>query len=757
MERNHAHWQIGAKIRFLILILVLISLIIFLNFVRIEINNTLLSEKVIEKQFQISLIANQADSFLTTTDGETEFDSNYINSILSSIEMLDQSYMTYAALFDYNLENLSERSPSYEGSPFEPATFDSFRNAVRENVSGELVLPFTPPGAKERDMFLYYHWMPSEVDAEDQLLAVVAISSYSVNSSISNGILIVGALLILITFVLAIIVWRKQMTDSLNKTLERTVHERTAKLEEQTIAAENASIAKSDFLSTMSHEIRTPMNAIIGMTTIAKGSNDISRKDYCLKKIEEASTHLLSVINDILDISKIEAQKFDLSFENFNFEKTLQKVANVVVYRMDERCQNFSVHIDSAIPSCLIGDDQRLTQVITNLLSNATKFTPEKGNIELNANLLEEKDNMCTIQIEVKDNGIGISPEQQKKLFSSFVQAESSTSRKFGGSGLGLAISKHIVELMGGEIWIESELGNGSTFAFTIKAKKGTESTESMLHPETNWANMSVLAVDDNEDVREYFKEIMKKFGTNCDIANGGEEACELIKSHGPYDFYFIDWKMPGMDGLELTRRISSSEMNNTDGKSVIIMISASEWLKIEKAAKGVGVSKFLPKPLFSSNIVDCINECLGISKAVSTIDEEKHKGLFKGHRIILAEDVEVNREIVMALLETTEIIMDTAENGAEAYEMFKNNPNEYDMILMDVQMPQMNGYEATRKIRSLESPKAHDIPIVAMTANVFTEDIEKCIEAGMNDHLGKPINYDTVINKLCEYLLKAS
>jgi signal transduction histidine kinase len=251
--------------------------------------------------------------------------------------------------------------------------------------------------------------------------------------------------------------------------------------------AEDASRAKGDFLANMSHEIRTPMNAIIGMTAIGKSAVDIERKDYCLTKIEDASNHLLGVINDILDMSKIEANKFELSSVEFGFEKMLQRVVNVINFRVDEKLQKFSVHIDKAIPRTLIGDDQRLAQVVTNLLSNAVKFTPEQGSINLDARFVKEDNHICTIQIRVTDTGIGISPEQQARLFNSFQQAESSTSRKFGGTGLGLVISKRIVEMMDGSIWIESEEGKGSTFAFTVLVDRGAVEKRGLLAPGVNW------------------------------------------------------------------------------------------------------------------------------------------------------------------------------------------------------------------------------------------------------------------------------
>jgi len=537
--------------------------------------------------------------------------------------------------------------------------------------------------------------------------------------------------------------------------------------------AQEASQAKSEFLSNMSHEMRTPMNAIIGMTTIGKNAGDIERKDYAFGKIEDASTHLLGVISDILDMSKIEANKLELVPVEFNFEKMLNKVVSVINFKVDEKQQNFSVYIDDAIPPFLIGDDQRMAQVITNLLSNAVKFTAMAGTIGLDASLEAAasggEEDACMIRIMVKDNGIGISQEQQAKLFSSFQQADSNTSRKFGGTGLGLAISRRIVEMMGGRIWIESELGKGSAFIFTVRLKRGSGTRESLLKPGINWSVIRILVVDDLKDVRDYFADLAGRLGLKCDTASGGGEALSLIRAKGTYDIYFVDWKMPDMNGIELSRQIRNAYAD----KPVVIMTSSSNWSAIEKDAKAAGVDKFLPKPLFPSPIAELINEAIG----KNTIPEEKkipqteEAHSLKGYRLLLAEDVEINREIVIALLEPSGLEIDFAENGAEAVRMFTQNPGRYQMIFMDMQMPEMDGLEATRRIRAFEAeygsfshtavfPSAtqnkltHGIPIVAMTANVFTDDIEKCAQAGMNSHLGKPLDMDEVFSKLYEYLL---
>ena len=516
-------------------------------------------------------------------------------------------------------------------------------------------------------------------------------------------------------------------------------------------AAEAATQAKSSFLTSMSHEIRTPMNAIIGMTAIGKSAAGAERKDYCFSKIEDASQHLLGIINDILDMSKIEANKFELSPIEFQFEKVLQRVSNVISFRTEEKHQKFTVRIDGRIPKTLLGDDQRLAQVITNLLGNALKFTPDGGQISLDTLLLDEEDGNCTIQITVTDTGIGISAEQQRELFGAFHQAETSTTRKFGGTGLGLAISKNIVGMMGGKIWINSELGKGAAFSFTFIMKRGADVKPASARRGAGWNNASILVVDDDRSVLEYFREIMKEFGATCDTALSGEDALGMIKRNGEYDIYFVDWQLPGMDGVTLAK--SLREKHAKPGKLIVIMISSIELSAIEGEAKAAGVDKFLSKPLFPSSIADAINETVGVAQGDGDETQIDIDGIFKGRKILLAEDVEINREIVVALLEPTLVATDCVENGEEAVRAYKNAPDAYDMIFMDVQMPVMDGYEATRRIRALGDRKTGAVPIVAMTANVFQEDIDKALAAGMNAHVGKPLDIGEVIGVMRTYM----
>lgn len=381
--------------------------------------------------------------------------------------------------------------------------------------------------------------------------------------------------------------------------------------------ARKADMAKSAFLANMSHEIRTPMNAIVGMTAIGKQTAEVARKDHALDRISEASAHLLAVINDVLDMAKIESCKLEFDEEPFSLKDMLAAVADIMEFRMAEKELRFTVEIDEAIPSLLKGDDQRLSQVVTNFLSNAVKFTPKGGSVQLRARLLAEIDDICQIEICVQDSGIGITPEQQARLFQPFQQAESGISRRYGGTGLGLSISRRLVELMGGRVWLESSAGHGACFYFSVSLPRVVQ------------------------------------------------------------------------DALAATRSAPTEDI-----------------------------------------------QCQ-----------------FKGRRMLLAEDVAINREILLTILEPTGLEIACAENGQQAVEMFSAAPDTWDIIFMDVQMPEVDGLEATRRIRSLEDPKAASVPIIAMTAHVFSDDVARCLAIGMNGHLGKPLEMDKVFRTLHDHL----
>jgi signal transduction histidine kinase/CheY-like chemotaxis protein len=518
-------------------------------------------------------------------------------------------------------------------------------------------------------------------------------------------------------------------------------------------AALQGSRAKSEFLANMSHEMRTPLNAIIGMTAIAKKSTGMERKDYCLKKIEDASTHLLGVINDILDISKIEANKFVLSPHEFHFEKMLQKVINVINFRVEEKHQALHVRLDSNIPEKIYGDEQRTAQVIANLLSNAVKFTPEGGTVTVKTTLISRENGVCTIQIEVIDTGIGISKDEMRRIFTPFEQADSSTSRRFGGTGLGLTISRRIVEMMKGNLWVESEPGIGSKFAFTLQAEE-VKGSKRLLAPCINRKDIKLFVADDDPETKTFFKGFAEEYEIKCWFATNEDEAVEKIENAGPFDVYFINWKLPGIDCISFSKWvIEKAKLQGSGVTPIVVIISGMERTLPEKESREIGITKFLFKPLFPSDVVDSISDCLGFNRQPKERAAKTDVLDFTGRRIMLVEDIEINREIVLSILDDSGLSIDCAENGKEAVRKFSGDQSGYDMIFMDIQMPEMDGYEATRCIRSLGTAQAKEIPIIAMTANVFREDIEMCLNAGMDEHLGKPLVFDDVFGILQKYL----
>ncbi|MCL2798369.1 MAG: response regulator, partial [Firmicutes bacterium] len=334
--------------------------------------------------------------------------------------------------------------------------------------------------------------------------------------------------------------------------------------------------------------------------------------------------------------------------------------------------------------------------------------------------------------------------------FTSFEQAEASTTRKYGGTGLGLAISKHIVELMDGTIWAESTPGQGSKFSFTFLMKRGTCVKTHLLDDSINWKNLRIFVVDDEPEIREFFTVVSKNLGIFCAVAGSGEEATEMLEADDNYNIYFIDWKLPGMSGIEFARKIHAKTRQN----SIVAIFSSADWNMIEEEARDAGIDMFLPKPLFPSVIIDVINTCLSSKVKPENVCNTAADDDFSGFSMLLVDDVEINREIVLSILEPMGLLVVCAENGAQAVRLFKDAQKPFDVIFMDIQMPEMDGYEATRRIRALKSPHAKIIPIIAMTANVFREDIEKSLASGMNGHIGKPVDFNEMMQILKKYLV---
>ncbi|MCL2809096.1 MAG: ATP-binding protein [Treponema sp.] len=504
---------------------------------------------------------------------------------------------------------------------------DGFKSVITTVMNGKNGLDIV----EYNDTIYYMSYEPITLPGFSDSWSVVTLQNRNVAMNAVSRLFIQVTLIIILVLIIFIVVFFS---------FQNRLAAESFMLKSMEEAAKKANKAKTAFLSTMSHEIRSPINAISGMTAIGKLAKDTEKKDYAFDKIETASKHLLGIINDVLDMSKIEADKLELSPVSFEFGKMMQAIMDMSNFHIVERRQNLQVNIDKNIPDELIGDEQRLSQVIINLLYNAVKFTPEEGSINLDMQLNKVENDHCHLTVSIKDNGIGIDDDQIERLFWSFEQADASTSRKYGGTGLGLPISKRIVELMGGDIWVESEPGKGSKFTFTVRLKRGEK----------------------NESDQK--------------TGNGNE-------NNGGANGEFIDD--------------------------------------------------------------------------------------FSGYSILLAEDIEINREIVLEFLKPTNLNINCAENGAAAVRLFSASPDKYDMIFMDLQMPEMDGLEATRKIRKIEKVLADknfsdtgnnenmskQIPIIAMTANVFKDDIEKCLEAGMNGHVGKPVDFNDVIRHLRLYLKK--
>jgi signal transduction histidine kinase/DNA-binding response OmpR family regulator/HPt (histidine-containing phosphotransfer) domain-containing protein len=536
----------------------------------------------------------------------------------------------------------------------------------------------------------------------------------------------------------------------LNKGLEVKVDRRTSELAVSNLKLKAASEAKSDFLAKMSHEIRTPMNAVIGLSRLTLKTDLDNEQEENIKSILESGEDLLILINEILDFSKIEAGKLTLEKSSFSLEKLLCRAINLNALKAHDKGLELILHVDKNIPPKLVGDSYRLQQILVNLISNAVKFT-EIGTICIKLQIKEDRKQQLMLQFSVIDTGIGMTEEQQSRLFQSFSQADDSVTRKYGGTGLGLAISKQLSELMDGEIWLESEAGKGAAFHFTVMVDKVDFNSE-ILVDKNKLSGLKVLIVDDAPLARVVLQSLLNDLGIHADEAESGREAVEFIKRSENddiyYDIIFMDWRMPNMDGIETARHISELAIKKSPH---ILMVSAYDKYVAQPLISGTAIQGFIEKPVNQSILIDAIMNVLPPLMEVrpSTFKTQVTTPNLASFHILLVEDNFLNRKVMLGFLKETNIQVDIAENGLIALEKLQKST--YDLVFMDIQMPEMDGLTATKEIR--QTLKLVDLPIVAMTAHAMQSDVDKSREVGMNTHLMKPIDLDVLYKTLVSFL----
>ncbi len=606
----------------------------------------------------------------------------------------------------------SYNDPSNAYNFFETITSGNGSLTIKNSKGEDCILAFTPFGSS----------------AEWTLVSFMPIKDLNINTEnwLLIGFVSIGLLLLFVFDML--------FMSYFNKKLKAAAKE-----------AASASKAKTDFLSTMSHDIRTPMNAIIGFTTIAeKNIEDKQLVGENLRKITLASNHLLTLINDILDISKVESKKLTLNPLNFSIVETVENLVNLSQPMIKEKKIDFDFRISKMEVEYIYADQLRINQVYINILSNAIKYTEPGGKISVDMIEEESQKAGCVRLIyRVADTGIGMSPEYMANMYQPFTRQTDSRVNSIQGTGLGLAITKQMVDLMGGTIDCQSEQGKGTTFTITLDIPIADMQLEEMkLDP------MDILIADDDEILLETAVDTLKSLGLNVDIARSGQQAISMItqrhETGNDYSIVILDWKMPDMDGIETISQIRTG----VDSNIPILLISAYEWSDIEEKAKNAGANGFLSKPLFRSTLYNKINEIMGTE--VKVVEPENDTSDLVGMNILVAEDNEINWEIISTILDMYGITTERAENGRICVEkMEQASEGYYDLVFMDVQMPEMNGLDATKAIRALDNKWASSIPIIAMTADAFSENITECLNAGMNGHIAKPIDIKLVIKEI--------
>ena len=601
---------------------------------------------------------------------------------------------------------------------------------------------------------LIYMWAVNE--GAVYLVGYVPIEAIQREGNAVNQNIFIVVFVMLAAFLICCILYflynRQQIRYRKEQERERELHNQ--QLAEALQAAQIASSSKTTFLSNMSHDIRTPMNAILGFTTLlVKDADNPGKVREYTKKITASGQHLLSLINDVLDVSKIESGKVVLTIGEFTLSNMISSVDAIIRPMAREKRQEFEVLVSGVKQEHLIGDETRINQILINLLSNAVKYTQEGGNIWLRIIGLERRSSQYEhIRIEVEDNGYGMSQDYLAVIFDAFTRAENSTTNKVQGTGLGMAITKNIVELMGGTIQVSSQVDKGSLFTVELELRIPDGKSDEQFWQENGIRR--ILTVDDEENIGRNIQMLMEDAGVRTEVSFSGEDAlCQIrsVQERGEhYDVVLLDWKMPDMDGIETARRIREIVPAGTH----LLLLTEHDWDEVEEDAVQAGINGFLAKPFFVSAFKEKI---LGINTAHNQeiyAAESAEGNSLEGIHFLVAEDNEINSEILEELLDVEGASCHIAENGQQVVDVFKNSPpGTFDAVLMDVQMPVMNGYEATLAIRSLEREDAETIPIIAMTANAFAEDVRDAKDAGMNDHIAKPIDMDIVKKTLYKYL----